>query len=846
MGLSRKDVYIANVLKCRPPGNRNPEPAEIASCRPYLDAQIDLVKPAVLVALGKFAAQFLLETEEPISAAAREVGKPERDPRDADVPPVLPPPPAGEEEGGLGRPPAGAQEDGPPDPREEGRAGPVSGRRFLGPLLVAAFAAFGVALVVFVARRLSRRRRSQAIGPAADASRRPDGRPSRRRRCRPRSSPGCGPPPTRTRATRKAARSSGSCTATTDPYFVRGDFDARRAARLRPGASSAATGRSRLFDVAVFFGAPEGFSPPVWVDRGLLLSGGDLSVDRSVLVVTEDVEQEVSRRWRWDPADGPLRRRRRRDSGRTTASPGPSRTAGSERRPDTVTPDETARRVAVLLPTGFPQLATYLLAPEMPRPAAGHPRRRAVRDPPPDRARRARSRLRRSPAGTTEREVLSLLDETPFLPEAFVDLLLRAAAYYFAPPGELLRAAVPGRLLDLGQASYVPTSRAVGADGCRRAAPAEVLAALLEAGRATPLELADSGSGAAASAKALRALLDEGFVRIPSEEMRAARPPLTKSWVARGAADDPRLARRPKQRNALAHLAALGRPASAGELRAAGATPAVLAALAKDGLVAVVEEERPPTPPSTRSRRARPSPIVPTAAQREAVEAIGRGARPGRRGPVPPRRRDGEREDGGLPRRAGARRSRSGGRGSSSCRRSRSCRGSSAASSPASANRVSLLHSGLSDGERSAAWERARRGEVDAVVGPRSAVFAPLPRLGLIVVDEAHDGSYKQAEAPRYDARTVARVRAHGEGAVLLLGSATPSMEQEQAARDGGLTRLVLPARPGRPRPGRGRGRRPSRRAGAPRRPRPGPLRLAHGRAPARRPSTGESRRSSS
>jgi DNA polymerase len=67
MGLARSDVYIANVLKCRPPGNRNPEPPEIASCRPYLDAQIGFVKPSVLVALGKFAAQFLLETEEPIS-----------------------------------------------------------------------------------------------------------------------------------------------------------------------------------------------------------------------------------------------------------------------------------------------------------------------------------------------------------------------------------------------------------------------------------------------------------------------------------------------------------------------------------------------------------------------------------------------------------------------------------------------------------------------------------------------------------------------------------------------------------------------------------------------------------
>jgi DNA polymerase len=67
MGLSRRDVYIANVLKCRPPGNRNPEPAEIAACRPYLDAQIELVRPVVLVALGKFAAHFLLDTEEPIT-----------------------------------------------------------------------------------------------------------------------------------------------------------------------------------------------------------------------------------------------------------------------------------------------------------------------------------------------------------------------------------------------------------------------------------------------------------------------------------------------------------------------------------------------------------------------------------------------------------------------------------------------------------------------------------------------------------------------------------------------------------------------------------------------------------
>ena len=66
MGIPRQDVYIANILKCRPPDNRNPEPAEIASCRGYLEEQIAIVKPEVLVALGKFAAQFLLETDEGI------------------------------------------------------------------------------------------------------------------------------------------------------------------------------------------------------------------------------------------------------------------------------------------------------------------------------------------------------------------------------------------------------------------------------------------------------------------------------------------------------------------------------------------------------------------------------------------------------------------------------------------------------------------------------------------------------------------------------------------------------------------------------------------------------------
>ncbi len=91
--------------------------------------------------------------------------------------------------------------------------------------------------------------------------------------------------------------------------------------------------------------------------------------------------------------------------------------------------------------------------------------------------------------------------------------------------------------------------------------------------------------------------------------------------------------------------------------------------------------------------------------------------------------------------------------------------------------RVAIQHSALSDGERHDQWQRIRRGDVDVVVGTRSAVFAPLERLGLVIVDEEHDGSYKQEESPRYHGRDVAIVRASRERALVVLGSATPSME---------------------------------------------------------------------
>src|SRR5262249_39012927 len=106
--------------------------------------------------------------------------------------------------------------------------------------------------------------------------------------------------------------------------------------------------------------------------------------------------------------------------------------------------------------------------------------------------------------------------------------------------------------------------------------------------------------------------------------------------------------------------------------------------------------------------------------------------------------------------------------------------------------RVAIQHSGLSDGERHDQWQRIRRGDVDVVVGTRSAVFAPLEAVGLIVVDEEHDSSYKQEEIPRYNGRDVAIVRAQRAGALVVLGSATPSMESYQHALAGKYDRVVL------------------------------------------------------
>lgn len=108
---------------------------------------------------------------------------------------------------------------------------------------------------------------------------------------------------------------------------------------------------------------------------------------------------------------------------------------------------------------------------------------------------------------------------------------------------------------------------------------------------------------------------------------------------------------------------------------------------------------------------------------------------------------------------------------------------------------IAVMHSQMPDGERYQAWQRIKNGQAGVVLGTRSAVFAPLPRLGLIILDEEHETTYKQEETPRYHAREVALHRGQQEGAAIIMGSATPALESYYRANQGEFRLLTMPAR---------------------------------------------------
>ncbi|HEY1252126.1 MAG TPA: primosomal protein N' [Thermoanaerobaculia bacterium] len=391
------------------------------------------------------------------------------------------------------------------------------------------------------------------------------------------------------------------------------------------------------------------------------------------------------------------------------------------------------------------------------------------------------------------RDVLEVLDEEPVCPPELLTTASRVAERFFASTGEVLKSALPARLPASGSVRYRITERgALRGDGAPASADERAILERLAGGEAVRV-VALPGEGAARR-EALRALEERGFVRAVS----ATKPKVARVEVAYapGAlAEEPReraLGRSRRAREALAYLESLGRPATAAEVRLAiGASAAILRGMAAKGLLRTFEQTRrgagAPVPPP------RP-PVVPTPPQAEAIEAVSAAVRERRSFAALLQGVTGSGKTEVYLR--AIRAALDAGRGAIWLV-------PEIALTPVFARELTrqfpeqaaVLHSALSERERAEAWDRVRAGAARAVIGPRSAAFAPVADPGLFIVDEEHDASYKQREAPRYDAREVVALRARENRAALLFGSATPSMEALHGAARGRVALLRLPER---------------------------------------------------
>ncbi len=395
------------------------------------------------------------------------------------------------------------------------------------------------------------------------------------------------------------------------------------------------------------------------------------------------------------------------------------------------------------------------------------------------------------PATSNLRDVVEILDPSPLLPREIVDLALWTADYYLAGPGEALATAMPpqsavftkrvAQLTEAGEANHLQV-------GLRK----QALDLLREHGTLTIESLArrlDSPQGKGA----VDGLVRDGLIAMtqPLAGRRDAFRTVARVRLT-ALGDDPQLTRAKRQGELLELLRGAPDGFTARELDARGIGWDVAKRLAASGLAAIdqVQLERDPfngdgpTRPPFRALTDEQAAAVDTLTGLLDAKTFATALLHGVTG-------SGKTE---VYLRLAAR--------ALDQRRRVLILVPEIALTPAAAaifrgafgDRVAIQHSALSDGERHDQWHRIRRGDVDVVVGTRSAVFAPLPDVGLIVVDEEHDGSFKQDESPRYHGRDVAVVRARNAGALIVLGSATPALETFENARQGRY-RLVTMAR---------------------------------------------------
>jgi primosomal protein N' (replication factor Y) len=394
------------------------------------------------------------------------------------------------------------------------------------------------------------------------------------------------------------------------------------------------------------------------------------------------------------------------------------------------------------------------------------------------------------------RDIEAVVGGEPAFDEEMIGFCRWVADYYQAPIGEVFRAALPQgeqatsaravRLSDLGRKQLERQGSLLA-----EATGDPVLAALAQAGGELPLKkllrLVTPAKGR------LSRLANEGLVEI-GDEVQDRRPPPTAAYavavVGAGDADD-KLPRR-----AIAKRALLDRLAGAGEAGVvvtaltAGERSA-LRALAMAGLARV---EHRALPGGLAPPRAAPNPatVELNAAQSQAVAALS--AAVGGFATFLLQGVTGSGKTEVYLRVIAA--ARAAGRGALVLVPEIALTPQLAARFRARFGEdVAVLHSALPPKERLAAWRRLRSGEVGIALGARSALFAPVRALGVVVVDEEHDASFKQEEGVRYHARDLAVVRAQRVGAIAILGSATPSLESAHNVARGRFTKLVLPER---------------------------------------------------
>jgi primosomal protein N' (replication factor Y) len=401
------------------------------------------------------------------------------------------------------------------------------------------------------------------------------------------------------------------------------------------------------------------------------------------------------------------------------------------------------------------------------------------------------------PEGIDLRPVEEIIDVEPVLPPDLLELARFTASYYMAPLGEVVRTMLPSDLPPWGDRRVWLTDAGALAPP-RSAEEAAVVEALREGGRMSVAEL-QGRVGLSGLSTVLAGLAERG--RIGGEEAR----PRSQRYVNAvelapgGLATHLAAAGRSAQGKAvIEYLSAIGRPATQAEVTAAvECSPAVIRRLVGLGILRQFTQ------------------IEKLSLDRHMLGAAGEAGalvlRPDQDAAL-------RRITSALDRRDFAALLLQGMTGSGKTevylRGAEAAleRGRSAillvpeiALVPALARAVeqrfgeklAILHSGLGSSERQQEWERARRGEARVVLGPRSALFAPVADLGLLVVDEEQDTSYKQEISPRYHARDLALVRARDAGAAALLVSATPSLESRHNAEIGKLEALHLTVRAG-------------------------------------------------